>query len=417
MATFFPVLGSFLFLATVQTAAANVVSLQNNFLYAEFNTAPGFPLSFLAVNASQPNLVVNTAGEALWSLQTVDVIGLDRVNAKSHGQQSYSNTSSSISFFWKDVALRGTTIDLLLNVSLAPQDTFMEFKVFITNNKPAAKVGLWQLTIAASGLTTDSDDTIFFPSGFGIQAPAAADQAERDGIYPSSGATMQFMAVGGGQRVHGSGVYVAAHDPTAAIKHVRKSTIAAADSPAQAAPAPAPGFYSNHPVRDLLMPSSRPAAVATTTLAFDIVVENAGLSFATYTLNYSVVVGVVARAPLWFGAAMIYRTWALAHAEWMASGPLSGRALPDWFLNTQVWANSGWQCHDVFNATQGDPAVVLPRLLALRRLLNLSLALHWSAARLPAFLPWRCSIFFICPILCPTVTVPPHSECNSDDSV
>ena len=63
-------------------------------------------------------------------------------------------------------------------------------------------------------------------------------------------------------------------------------------------------------------------------------------------------------------AAQIYRQWAVEErgASWVAKhGKISANpsAFPPWLLEINVWANTGWQCYDRFNDTQGDPPVAV----------------------------------------------------------
>jgi hypothetical protein len=70
----------------------------------------------------------------------------------------------------------------------------------------------------------------------------------------------------------------------------------------------------------------------------------------------------------WWDAAMVYRAWVLPSAEWTQAGPLRNRAdMPEWLVNLPVWVNSGWQELDIFNKTQGDPAVVQQRVSAISK--------------------------------------------------
>jgi hypothetical protein len=85
---------------------------------------------------------------------------------------------------------------------------------------------------------------------------------------------------------------------------------------------------------------------------------------------------------MWYRAAMIYRKWALAFAQWTQQGPIASRpsAFPQWYLDLNVWVNSGWQCYDRFNDTQGDPPTVLDNVVAIQNRFNISgqgLGLHW----------------------------------------
>ena len=70
-------------------------------------------------------------------------------------------------------------------------------------------------------------------------------------------------------------------------------------------------------------------------------------------------------------------------AEWTQKGPVATRPrdFPQWFLDLNVWVNTGWQCLDRFNDTQGDPPTVLRNVRAIKRRFNLTdgagLGLHW----------------------------------------
>ena len=81
-----------------------------------------------------------------------------------------------------------------------------EWRFSISNNNPNASIGLWQLSVSASGLTCRGDDYLFFPAGYGVEMPAQYAIA-RNELYPSSNAAMQFLAVGGGRSNGGAGVY------------------------------------------------------------------------------------------------------------------------------------------------------------------------------------------------------------------
>ena len=98
-------------------------------------------------------------------------------------------------------------------------------------------------------------------------------------------------------------------------------------------------------------------------LAISTVVAGAGAPFGKYALPFDLALGVTAAdMPLWYGASEIYRDeFALAGAAWTAAGPVSARpeVFPEWVVASNLWVNSGWQCYDRFNNSQGDPDVVL----------------------------------------------------------
>ena len=137
----------------------------------------------------------------------------------------------------------------------------------------------------------------------------------------------------------------------------------------------------------------------TQSLTITTLIEGAGstLNATGYTLPFLLSVAVLppegfAGTPLWYSAAMIYRNWALTNAEWTAKGPIAQRKsdYAQWFLDLNVWVNSGWQCYDRFNTTQGDPPIVLQNVEAISNRFNLTsgLGLHWYE--------WQCGFADLC---------------------
>lgn len=82
--------------------------------------------------------------------------------------------------------------------------------------------------------------------------------------------------------------------------------------------------------------------------------------------------------PLWSEAARIYRSWALREAPWTGQTLAQRATLPAWYRSNSLWLNTHWQCHDIFNVTGGEPAVVHEAVSQLATLLDIpSIALHW----------------------------------------
>ena len=398
----------------IQKSDSDIV-LQNSHVYMVFSgSQPGFPLSYLSSSPSSYNLVIGNPVEPLWRLHVVDDIGeiiVDAVSAEA--QQSHTNIGhNAFMLTWRNIPVKRastnvTTLDVVLNVSLPEDSPISLWVVGVVNHNPGARIGLWQITISTSGLTAGTDDTVFFPYGFGITVPASSSAADRDSLYPGSSASMQFMAVGGGVDANGTGVYFGIHDPRGSVKHLRTSVnlggsdfapaSSSSSSPSSSSTSSSSAFTpnssanistlmalsalfeSNNPFLKAHRPSPLPhAASPSTTLATDILIPNAGLPFSSYTMDYPIAVGVISQTPTWYGAAQLYRTWALNNALWSRAGPIAKRSdIPQWFQENNVWVNSGWQCRDIFNDTQGDPFVVQERLTNIRRLMNMSLALHW----------------------------------------
>ena len=93
-------------------------------------------------------------------------------------------------------------------------------------------------------------------------------------------------------------------------------------------------------------------------------------------------ISAAAGRPLWSEAALIYRQWALEEAPWTAKTLAERDGLPDWYRSNSLWVNTHWQCHDVFNVTGGEPAVVKEMVSEIAALLDLpSLALHYYGTK------------------------------------
>jgi hypothetical protein len=259
--------------------------------------------------------------------------------------------------------------------------------------------GLWEVGMAVCGLGAGEADALVTPLGYGVSTQWPAENAphSQQMSYASSGATMQWMAAGSAP----AAAYFGAHDSTAAIKSLGTALISSARA-AAAVDKSSKAPHRNVPPRTDGLEAPAPAGSAAarlsawqhdaystsdddaTTVSLSVTwpVENAGLPRLTaYDTPFSLVLGVVnaTRDPVWYGGAQIYRHWALQSAPWVQAGPVRNRPdTPPWLLDTHVWVNSGWQCHDIFNDTQGAPDNVLKRVRAIRARFNVSaLGLHW----------------------------------------
>lgn len=126
--------------------------------------------------------------------------------------------------------------------------------------------------------------------------------------------------------------------------------------------------------------------VGTQSLTITTLLEGAGrvLNATGYTLPFPLAVAPLTSSstPVWYRAAEVYRSWVLTGAEWTRPGPIAQRPehFAQWFLDLNVWVNSGWQCYDRFNTTQGDLPTVLANARAINQRFNLTtgIGLHWS---------------------------------------
>ena len=216
---------------------------------------------------------------------------------------------------------------------------------------------------------------------------------------------MQFMAARG--KGDSPAMYFAAHDPAAhqkwllAYEHDGREPQAVmaqgADPSVQLGGKGGPDCTA--PVAKDAYPLSGGANEAgTQSLTITTLLEGAGnVRTAPYTLPFELAVAPLppssaTKAPMWFSAAQIYRRWALESADWTKKGPIAQRQsdFPQWYLDLNVWVNSGWQCYDRFNDTQGDPPTVLQNAMAISQRFNLStgIGLHWYE--------WQCGFADLC---------------------
>ena len=348
------------------------ITVASESLELTFVDEAGFPLQSLGPSTSGPNLKTARTSVPLWTLQLLNDSGSDVITSL----QPRANTNRS-----HHLSDDGAALDLTWSFSLGPAQPYLHVNMSMRLKSSVALVSwavsregaeggnlsVFRVDVSLGGLTAASDDTLFYPHGYGVEFPNPCVTTAKTSFPPrsthaagpSQGASMQFMALGGGSRARGLAVYFGAHDPEARLKTLSAS---ASDSVA--------------------------------TLAVSQVAENAGVAPLTQSVPYEVpfpiAIGVIdtrnGSVPLWTAASSVYRSWAVLGGQgggpatrWTRRGPIAARRAryPDWLAKGHLWFNTGWQCKDVFNGTQGDPSVVLSRAMALRARLGLNFSLHW----------------------------------------
>lgn len=310
-------------------------------------------------SSTMPNMWTLTFVDA-HGLCTTGPIGTVSVDASS----SATSSSSSLALTWRGVSVMSNTnvtavaaLDVTLTVSLESSTSRYAKWQLSFDVIWGVPVGLWEGSISVP-LTAGTNDkgVLFYPGGYGYIMNTKADYKQ---MYPGGQATMQFMALGTSGST--SAAYVAALDSSGAAKQVVFKSYTSTSTNTQ------PKTYN--------------------TLGFTIYPQGAGLPIKTFSNTYSVAVGVISGVspergrPLWYEAAIIYRGWALAEAQWTKKGPIrttTAAKLPSWYRSNSVWINSHWACLDVFNSTGGDPDAMMelvPKISA--RLDEPHLSLHW----------------------------------------
>ena len=346
--------------------AASTITLQNDYVALTFDNAtlalqsihsllhtPPYPLTSL----THPNT-------DWWSATLITNTSHYTISPSTpHAATAAYHTADRLELLWQAVAVggkqSGLTVDVAVSVVLPAGSRWAEFRYRVV--APAGSVvGLWSFTYSISQLPTaqsesDDDDMFVLNNSFGAlyTKPLLSHPDAITEIYPSGGATYQFLAhyhvvnATDFPPTH-PGLYVATHDPAASYKLF--------------------GYQSD-------------AATGSLTLSVELRPPNNNLPFtaATGEQRFSTVVGVFRGD--WWDAAQLYRNWSLTAAPWARRTIRErGASFPTVMKRAQVWINTGWQGHDVFNATQGNPDVVLARATAIAKRFNLQpqqLAMHW----------------------------------------
>jgi hypothetical protein len=390
--------------------------LRNENLQLAFKLVDGQDFQLVEVRqaGSPHNLIVQHSSPTfLWSILLVnETTNATIVSSNCTQSASAVERPNELDLHWDYVSAMQTTISVTMSISLPANETLAQVGFAIVNNNPQLNVGLWQYTVQVPGLPCGTDEFLFFPNGLGFEYINANETIDvsNSAVYPSSLATMQFMAAGGGPETQGQGVYVGIHDSQAYMKTLF-ATIYPQVNPMEADSnivTESTADRSRHPDNNATTASSHsrdrteaPSFNSSTThsnpthadnssafdctshsskaddtvhyntslaLGFTFLLENAGESWRTYTQPFKLTIGITPTTPLWYSASQIYREWVMSSsAAWLDAGPVASRQdMPDWLINNHLWFNTGWQCLDVFNNSEGNPHEVLERASTLR---------------------------------------------------
>ena len=387
-------------------AAGNVIRVENNIFFLEFDPESSALIS-LTDKITNFNLVGDAAlSTPLYRLKFVDQhgeLGFDPVDAISTFENIEDDSKHYLILKWKNCNIyRGSKTDELIakiEVSL---------KITLIDDMPTSSwklsfeimeggpIGLWEALISlpldADASTTNGE--LFYPGGFGLTFlnPVTTTGGAWQEMYPGGGASFQYMALGNINR--STAAYMSALDGTGSPKLIQYSTLegySTAHNIEMAASASHIPTSGKDKLSKPHFPTWRRTAADKSFSALSITIypADAGMPLSAGTIwaaPYDIAVGIIQNVsakngrPMWYEAAMMYRPWALKEAEWTVKGPLavSKSPLPGWYTQNNVWLNTHWQCHDIFNETGGEPSFVLDNTLAIADRLNqTSLALHW----------------------------------------
>ena len=444
--------------STGNACNASGCTLQNEHLrlHVGRDAADNLIIDFLGHSAAGSANLLATQGyshasPAMWEAQLTTPAGIvQRSSYNATGTKSQATIKgSTLTLEWslsERVDQRDVPYTVAITLFLPAGARTAEIRASVAKPDPfnEARLGLWAITLTVGMIAASADDEVFTPTGLGVSLRGAVEGQKYLGRYPGSSSTLQFLAVGGGTTSDGCGVYFGAHDPHARAKWlswtVTNSTgdaagvVAAAEVADESAECLQRGICGGTAATSNLhggatrvrtstdgfgcsghrcsCPLMSPAAFSPAkargparfhTLGMSYVVEGAGGPFSTYKLPFPLALGVTPShaGPLWYTAAQLYREWAVEArgAAWIAAAPAGiaerPHSFPPWLLETNVWVNSGWQCYDRFNLTQGDPSVVVERASSAAALFGLGpgseagpLSLHWYE--------WQCGLAGLC---------------------
>ena len=188
------------------------------------------------------------------------------------------------------------------------------------------QVAFPQVSLAELG----NEENVFFPNGAGVVkgGPWWGGGFDFSGLYPNAHAAMQYMAAYGS----GTGLYLAMHDPHAAVKRMSA--------------AKRQGEY----IADFAF--AHPCA-------------NMGVAGNGFTMSGQAVWRIFRGD--WYDAAMIYRDWVTREAGWYPTmGPDGRTDTPMWLRENCFWVTAG-----------GEANVVVPAVMKAREALGVPIAFHW----------------------------------------
>jgi len=409
-----------LLLVSLGDATASSLTLGNDIISLSFDSDSSSLSSLLDVSSGVDMVLPEDAAALahipIWTLQMAEPAGLQTLTSTQRAVTSHTLTSLSsqqtLSLEWTDISVfpsdvssnQSAYVTVTLDVTLPNDSAMSSWSISVhTQTNSVTPIGLWEAIISVPvSVGSGSNGELFFPSGYGetFTNPAVDTGGSVSGLYPSGNMAMQFVAVSGNpsdaqsSASPSTGVYMATHDPSGSMKGFDYSTLAySLADPVTQPPHPASreaiklNREVDRPVSAQRNQMKNRAGAALTILTLTIYAEDAGKELpvgATWTAPYAVTVGLVrnispsAGRPLWSEAAMIYRDWALSNAPWAAKTTSQRDTLPDWYRSNSLWINTHWQCHDVFNVTGGEPAVVKNMVSQVATLFDLpSVALHW----------------------------------------
>jgi hypothetical protein len=344
--------------------------LRNDHLACAFDEKRGKIRSLTYI----PSEHVLISDSKVFELQFVNEDGTISIDSGSYPMKVSQRHNDGATLTWKEMNISSTahsknwalvTVNMFVKLEQASLECDLDVEVIKTSG---SELGLWQSSILAfTKEGVDQDGDLFFPAGIGrtFNHPTSENSATSGyiyAVYPSGGASMQYMAVATDESYSSSngeatstGLYVAAHDKKGYIKSFT---------------------YYHLDVMD------------TNVLNITTMPENAGTPFSKWRMPFPVVFAACPGInhsegyPLWYQAAEMYRRFIFSDggggiAPWVRGKKIAER-IPEWYKATSFWLNSHWQCNDVFNSTGGDPDTVVKLATRVAAVLGEpTLALHW----------------------------------------
>ena len=353
-----------LFVVLVAPSPAASISLENEYVTLTFDNT-SLALQSIHSNLHSPPYPLTSAPPNLdwWTATLVSNTSAYAISASSPHASSFARQrADALELQWRSIVVgdksQRLTVDVAVTVALPADSPYAEFRYRVSAT--SGVLGLWSFTYSLSQLpsaTSESDDDDMYVQNHSYGAlftkPLLSQPTGLTQQYPSNDGAYQFIAhyhvlnASAFPPTH-AGLYVATHDPSAAYKLFRYEP---------------------------------DVSGGTLTLSVELRPPNNNLPLTARSgAQHSPFVVGCFRGD-WWDASQLYRHWALREAPWARRSIRErGDSFPAVMKSAQVWINTGWQEHDVFNDTQGNPAVVLQRALSFAKRLGLQpqqLAMHW----------------------------------------
>lgn len=337
-----------------QVSITNVdgkLTFQNAKLSLVFQQQAGWQLASLLQPATGHDFIESTAKPgALWKIEAlveyyrrIDVVRIWENDVQQEKVEIDSTTpcqcdytsrqegeKTTLVLNWRGVTIadESNAADISVEIALSSDSEYSEWRLNVAVHSP--RIGVWRVDFPVIGPLAASDTAeLVVPNGWGQLIPNPSQSKGYHGHFPCGTCDLQAANLSDA----GSGLYLAAHDPTGNDKEIAFDTDSA-----------------QHTVTYRLI--NHPAGMGTVSLG------------QNYVQPYAAAIG--AYRGNWLTGAKMYRRW-LPNAVWWPQETMATRQeTPQWIKETALWILTGGYAKDV-----------VPSAKAFAEYFDVPIALHW----------------------------------------